>query len=159
MIRCDRRVWALLPLVVLIGLGISGCGENEPAAEPVQPTRIDPIPGTNLNYVVLSRQAANDLGIRTQRVRRVPAGATGSSAGSGAGALVVIPTTAVIYDPSGRSWTYVIAAERTYVRKAIVIDRIDGDRALLRRGPPAGTPVVTVGASELIGAEYGVGKE
>ena len=74
-------------------------------------------------------------------------------------ALTAIPLAAVIYDPKGRPWTYTIAGPRTYVRKAIVIDRISGDTVLLRSGPPVGTPVVIVGASELLGAEYGVGEE
>ena len=44
-----------------------------------------------------------------------------------------------------------------YLREPIEIDRIDGDNAVLTTGPEAGTPVVTVGASELWGFEHGVG--
>jgi len=42
---------------------------------------------------------------------------------------------------------------------AVRIGVRDGDEVLLRSGPPPGTPVVTVGAPELLGAEYGVGEE
>jgi hypothetical protein len=35
---------------------------------------------------------------------------------------------------------------------------VDGDTAVLTAGPPAGTEVVTGGASELSGAEVGVGE-
>ena len=36
----------------------------------------------------------------------------------------------------------------------VVIDHVDGDNAVLRSGPPAGTSVVTVGGAELLGTEY-----
>lgn len=35
---------------------------------------------------------------------------------------------------------------------------IDGDLAVLSHVPPAGTQIVTVGAAELFGTEFGVGK-
>src|SRR5680860_834761 len=44
-----------------------------------------------------------------------------------------------------------------FERAEISIESIDGDRVLLLEGPPAGTPVVVVGAAELFGAEFGVG--
>ena len=36
--------------------------------------------------------------------------------------------------------------------------RIDGDRAVLTRGPAPGALVVHVGGAELFGLEFGVGK-
>jgi hypothetical protein len=47
----------------------------------------------------------------------------------------------------------------SYVRRSIAIDHVEGDRAVLRDGPAPGTSVVTVGAPELLGIEYGVGEE
>jgi hypothetical protein len=44
----------------------------------------------------------------------------------------------------------------TFVPQEVVIARIDGDTAILTSGPAPGTEVVTVGAAELLGAEYGV---
>jgi hypothetical protein len=35
------------------------------------------------------------------------------------------------------------------------VDRITGDKVQLRTGPAAGTDVVTMGAAELFGAEFG----
>jgi hypothetical protein len=170
-----HRLWALAPLLIVLGLGLAGCARSQIAADPVPPTQLKLIPGTSLHYVTLSQQAMLDLGVRTQSVRRAPSSAAAASPSSAVtatpspgvtaaapahpGALTVMPLAAVIYDPQGRSWTYAIAAPRTFVRRAIVIDRIDGDEALLRSGPPVGTPVVTVGAPELLGAEYGVGEE
>jgi hypothetical protein len=63
----------------------------------------------------------------------------------------------VLYDPDGKTWVYKTTKPRTYIRHAITVDHIDGARAVLSKGPAAGTRVVTVGAQELFGAEHGVG--
>ncbi len=179
----SHRLWALAPLLIVAGLGLAGCARGHVAADTVDPTQLKPVPGTSLHYVTLTQQALLDVGIRTAPVRRAPTARTTASPSPAARAstspaatasptpaaspspaarlraLTAIPLAAVIYDPKGRPWTYTIAGPRTYVRKAIVIDRISGDTVLLRSGPPVGTPVVIVGASELLGAEYGVGEE
>lgn len=72
--------------------------------------------------------------------------------GSGAEHLVV-PYSAVYYDDEGLAWVYVESAPLTYERKRIEIERIQGDQAILKDGPPVGTNVVTIGASLLYGAE------
>jgi len=70
-----------------------------------------------------------------------------------------VPYAAVVYDSDGSTWAYIEAAPRTYVRRAIVVDSIVGGTAYLRSGPPVGTPVVVVGAPELLGAEYQIAGE
>jgi hypothetical protein len=61
---------------------------------------------------------------------------------------------AVLYDDNGVSWVYTSPESLTFVRQRVVIDHVDGDNAVLRSGPPPGTPVVTVGGAELLGTEY-----
>ena len=65
----------------------------------------------------------------------------------------VAPYGAVYYDGKGLPWVYVQTKPLTYERKRIVVDRIVGDDAVLKDGPPLGTQVVSVGASLLFGAE------
>lgn len=65
----------------------------------------------------------------------------------------VVPYSAVYYDASGAAWVYVNAKPLTYERQRIAVERVVGDRAVLSDGPPIGTPVVTVGAALLYGAE------
>jgi hypothetical protein len=113
-----------------------------------------PIKGTDLNRVVLTPEAAKRLGIKTEPVQEVPAPASGS--GEPAARSIAIPTGAVVYDKSGGTWAYTVIEPLTYVRQHIVSARIDGNLAILQSGPPPGTQVVTVGAAELLGAEYGV---
>ena len=50
-----------------------------------------------------------------------------------------------------------VAAHLNIWRVLIAAFVIDGDLAVLSHGPPSGTEVVTVGAAELFGAEFGIG--
>lgn len=180
MIGHRLRPPALALLLVVVGLGLGGCARATDATAP-QPAQVVPIPGTGLHRVTLTQGAMQDLGVQSQPVRTTATGRPATLAAMKPGttaavktaaanvkpgalrnssrALTVIPLTAVIYDPQGRSWTYVVTAPRSFIREAIVIDHTVGAKVFLRAGPPAGTPVVTLGAPELLGAEYGVGEE
>jgi hypothetical protein len=96
-------------------------------------------------------------------------------AGSGAPALVpvtpattapppppalrlVAPYSSLLYEPNGDAFTYANNAPLAYVHQPLTVDYITGDWAVLVAGPPPGTRVVTVGASELLGIEQGVGE-
>ncbi len=68
------------------------------------------------------------------------------------------PWNAVVHDINGGTWVYVETEPMTYRRSRIEVERVDRDRAVLKRGPKAGTLVVTDGAAELFGTEFGVGK-
>jgi multidrug efflux pump subunit AcrA (membrane-fusion protein) len=70
----------------------------------------------------------------------------------------VIPYAAVIYDTEGNTWVYTNPEPLVFVRQPIVIDYIEGDQAVLAEGIASGTQVVTIGSSELLGAELGVAK-
>jgi multidrug efflux pump subunit AcrA (membrane-fusion protein) len=92
----------------------------------------------------LTAEAARLLGVRTERVRS-----------EGAAGHTVIPHDAVLYDADGGTWTYTSPNPLVYQRADIRVARIDGVSAILTRGPPAGTRVVTAGATEIWGVEYG----
>lgn len=161
--------------LLVTSLSLAGCGDSLPTDTGDQPAQLQAIVGTDLHRVTLTELAVQELGIKTQKVRAVVATAALTATPSPQPSksaitpspqpskstirFTVIPITAVIYDAQGRSWTYTTPAPRTFTRKAIVIDHIAAGDVFLRSGPPAGTPVVTVGASELLGAEYGVGEE
>jgi biotin carboxyl carrier protein len=70
----------------------------------------------------------------------------------------VVPYAAVIYDLHGDTWAYTNPQPLTYIREHIGVEYIDGDLAVLSQGPIPGTQVVTVGAAELFGTEFGIGK-
>jgi len=76
----------------------------------------------------------------------------------GAAPALVVPRAAILVDVQGGRWVYVRRQPRTFARHAVQVAWVDGDDAVLERGPAAGTEVVTLGAAELFGAEFGQGK-
>jgi hypothetical protein len=69
----------------------------------------------------------------------------------------VVPYSAILYDLTGDTWVYTNPEPSVFVRERVDIERIDKDLAVLNTGPAAGTQVVTIGASELYGAESHAG--
>ena len=65
----------------------------------------------------------------------------------------IVPYGAVYYDGKGAAWAYVNPKPLTFERQSIRVERIVGDLAVLSEGPAVGTPIVTVGAAMLYGAE------
>jgi hypothetical protein len=134
---------ALLAGVSLAGTACGGGADDETG----QPAVIEHVKGSNAERVRLTAEAAKRIGIRTAAVR---------SAGTG---RLEIPYAALLYDPDGGTWTYTNPAPLVFQRHDIHVARIDGGSVLLSQGPPAGTRVVTEGATELWGVEYGGIKE
>lgn len=75
----------------------------------------------------------------------------------GQGVRAVVPFGALLYDVNGEAWVYTAVGPWTYRRDAVRVAYIDGDRAVLDEAPADGTEIVSVGAIELFGAEFGVG--
>lgn len=128
-------------LFVFAGLVLSACGPKAETTEKIAPSQLEPIDGTDLSRVILTEKAAERLGIET-------VSASGNE----------VPYAAVIYDIEGNTWIYTSPEPLTYVRVSIVIDRIEGDRAVLSESLVSDLNVVTVGVAELYGTETGVSK-
>jgi hypothetical protein len=131
--------------LVLAAVPVAGCAEVESAAvDGYQPAHVEELDGSELKRVTLTEEGARRTGLRTARVR---------PAGDGR----VVPYRALIYDGEGGAFVYTRAGgPLSFLRAKVTVDRIDGDRVVLADGPPAGTPVVTVGAAEVYGAELGI---
>jgi hypothetical protein len=136
-------------LVIGAAAVLAGCGTAAPTQAP--PALIKPVAGSQIPQLQLTEHAVQRLGIVTQPVRQTMT--------AGQPAHEAIPYSAVVYDTDGSTWTYVSTAARTYEREPITVTGIDGEVALLSSGPQAGTPVVTVGAAELLGTEYNISGE
>lgn len=76
----------------------------------------------------------------------------------GHGERSVLPWSAVIHDIYGGQWVYEQISERKFVRRRVEVEWVQGDQAVLRRGPVVGTKLVTAGAAELSGTEFGFAK-
>jgi hypothetical protein len=134
-----------LALVLVVGavstvFALSGRSETAAAAS-APPATVERV-AKGLNRITLSAEAARRIDVQT-----APATAENGS--------TVIPYAAVLYDPDGRTWTYTSSKPLVFIRKNITVDRIEADRAILTKGLAPGTAVVTVGADELWGVEYG----
>ena len=127
---------------LLLTLLLAACGGSADEGASDSPAAVEQIKGTELNRITLTAEAAERLGVQTAAARSN-------------GRRTVIPYAAVLYDPDGRTWTYTSPRQLVFVRKDISVDRIDGESAILTAGPSAGVQVVTVGADELWGVEYG----
>ncbi|MDZ4858118.1 MAG: efflux RND transporter periplasmic adaptor subunit [Candidatus Hydrogenedentes bacterium] len=71
------------------------------------------------------------------------------------GQQLTVPSNAILYDIFGGAWVYVQSEERTYRRERVDILYTSDGMAVLTEGPQEGTRVVTDGAAELFGAEFG----
>jgi RND family efflux transporter MFP subunit len=68
---------------------------------------------------------------------------------------LVVPWAAIIHDINGGQWVYEKRSPQTYARRRVEVARVAGNQAILARGPQPGTLVVTDGAAELFGTEFG----
>jgi RND family efflux transporter MFP subunit len=68
---------------------------------------------------------------------------------------LAVPRSALIYDALGGSWVYQNIAPHAYSRHRVFVDRVVGDLAALGSDLKPGTKVVSQGAAELYGAEFG----
>lgn len=118
------------------------------AADPIAaPPSADPLAATvDLFYALPSASQLRP----GERVRVSIAGTAPASA-------LAVPWSAVITDVHGGEWVYEVTAPGSYVRRRVAVLRVEGDRALLTRGPREGATVVAVGVAELYGTEFGAG--
>jgi len=71
---------------------------------------------------------------------------------------LVAPWSAVLHDFHGGTWVYEEIAPQTFVRRRVHVRHASGAEAILADGLAPGTLVVTDGAAELFGTEFGFGK-
>jgi membrane fusion protein, heavy metal efflux system len=70
----------------------------------------------------------------------------------------VVPWSAVVHDINGGTWVYEKTAEHTYVRRRVQVRYVVDEMAMMDGGPAAGAKIVTAGAVELFGTEFGFAK-
>lgn len=148
--RSDLGVRPLLAgaMLAFLGLSLSACSEIEtetPAG--YEPATLQAVKGRDdLKRVTLTAEGARRIGLETAEV-------------DGTGRQKTVPYAALIYEPEGDVYVYAGAGRRSYLREEVEVRRIDGNRALLSRGPPTGATVVTVGAAEVYGAELEIASQ
>jgi RND family efflux transporter MFP subunit len=71
---------------------------------------------------------------------------------------LVVPWSAIMHDVHGGTWLYEQVEGHTYVRRRVQVRYVSGNSAVLKEGPKKGTKVVSAGAVELFGTEFGFAK-
>ncbi|WP_416908032.1 MAG: efflux RND transporter periplasmic adaptor subunit [Polymorphobacter sp.] len=118
------------------------------AARPVQgPATATPAAASVDLYYAPAARAELLLGERVL-VDLAEQGAAGATA-------LDVAASAILTDINGGEWVYVETDRRTYERRRVEVTRIMGGRAVLARGLELGAKVVTAGAAELFGTEFG----
>ncbi|WP_293393166.1 hypothetical protein [Nevskia sp.] len=70
---------------------------------------------------------------------------------------LLLPVSAIVRDIDGGEWVYRVIAPGQYRRARIEVAHRDAGQALLSRGLADGDEVVSTGAAELFGSEFGAG--
>lgn len=115
----------------------------------VDPASVEEV-SADLWRIELTPKAAERTGLETTEVVMEDI--------DGNGDRLMLPYSSIMYHYDGSTWTYTNPEPLTYVRAPIEIDYIDDGMVVLAAGPPEGTVVVSVGAAELYGVEFGIGK-
>lgn len=147
--RSIRLAGAAAALATIVTAGCAGPVE-EAKHKTKEPYAVDKYADTGLTRVRLTAKAAERLAVLTAPVSEI-------RLASGA-MRKVIPYAAIIYDTRGDTWTYTSPEPLVYVRQSITVDYIEDGHVYLTAGPNIGMPVVTAGAAELYGIEFGLGK-
>lgn len=161
LVRLDT-VWVRVPLYVgesdeidpraparIVGLGDPAEAEGLLARPVPAPPSADASTAAVDLYFALSNQAHGLRPGQRVGVRLTRRGETDS---------LVVPRASLLHDAYGGSWVYEARAEGVYVRRRVAVADLVDAYVVLSQGPPPGTRVVTDGAAELFGTEFGAGK-
>jgi len=158
------RVWVRVPLyagdvrtivrgeAIVSTLGDARGGARSWRAAPVAaPRRGDP----DAASVDLYYEVATGGALRSGERVSVSLPVAGAAA---ARRVLAVPLAAIVYDIYGGTWTYVAKDSLHVVRTRVELGEIVDGRAVVVRGLTPGMRVVTAGAAELFGTEFGPGK-
>ena len=155
-----RHLWVVLGLIAAV-LPLAACQPSNAASgekAKVEPATIEKIKDkdgkdTEISRLTLTAKAAERLDIKTAAVTEEQKEWAGKTS-----LRKVVPYSAVLYDATGAAWVYTNPSNLVYVRQRITVDYVERGVAVLSDGPATGVKVVTLGASLLLGTEFGVGE-
>ena len=144
--RMSKFAW--LGPVVAGAILVGGCAAAPAVAKKEAPATVEKL-ADGLNKLSVTQKATERLGMELSAVQATTVNGQ---------RRLTVPYGAVIYDKDGGIWAYTVQEPRVFVRQKLTIEAIEGPTVILSAGPPAGTQVVSVGAAELFGLEFGIGK-
>ena len=139
--------------LVIIGGLTAGCSDEGGTYKKISPAKVEKIDGSKLKRITLTPESMIRIDLKTAVVREMQVQVNGKSSV----VRKVVPYGSLIYDEYGKTWVYARTNERSFERKAVQIDYIEGNNVVLNDGPPQKTEIATSGAAELYGVEGGIG--
>lgn len=141
------QVLIRLIFVVAMALVVGGCTKTGAAPKAETPKRemVGKADAAGIKRITLKDVETQRLGIEFAEVTK-------------SGERLTMPYNALLYDPSGGEWAFASAEKNVYARTPLKVEAIEADKVYLAKGPAVGTKLVTNGAAELYGIEFGVGK-
>ena len=134
-------------------LADSPSGQGRKAKPVAAPPSADPAASTVDLYFELSNRGGQGNGFLRPGER-----VTVRLALIGAQESLTVPWSAVLHDANGGAWVYENIAPQVYTRRRVDVAHVANALAVLNRGPAPGARIVTTGALELFGTEFGAGK-
>ncbi|NNC74954.1 MAG: hypothetical protein HKN93_05520 [Acidimicrobiia bacterium] len=131
--------------LVFASLTLVSCGDPTEGASGEPPVIVEAIDDSEISRLQLSDSAATRLDIQLGTVEQAETG-------------LVVPSAAIIIDPTGTYWVYTSPEPLVFIRHELEEVYEASQQAFFESGPPEGTPVVVIGVPELYGAEFGIGK-
>ncbi|MFI8914681.1 efflux RND transporter permease subunit [Streptomyces sp. NPDC053513] len=155
--RLGRRRWvaglSAAGLLLAGGASLSACADSQSSAAPAAehdeepPAEIEKVPEGRIPRLTLAEDTVARLHITMEPLRQAPLDGAGPP-------QTLIPLKAVVYDPEGKTFAFTSPKPFVYLRTPVELGRFGKDDAVVKSGLVKGTPVVTVGAAELLGIEY-----
>ena len=141
--RVNRSAaWAVIAVAAVLA-ALTGCSATSASNEPLTARMARTGPHGALS-VVLTPLGAQRVGVQTAAIATGGRGQT------------VVPYSALLYQPDGRSVVYTVTGPLTYTLAPVSVASMQGSQVYLT-GLTPGTRVVTVGGEELLGVQDGVG--
>ena len=146
MIALSSRLCAKVCIVAAATLALHGCsGKSEASRSPAPKHAAVVDVGEGISRITLSTEAVKRLRLEFVSPTKH-------------GEKLTLPYKAMLYDANGKEWVYVSESPTTFKRMAMTVSTVDGDTVHYTAGPQPEQQVVTWGAAELFGIEFGVGK-
>ena len=145
-----QRIAFLIILFLVFILIFSCTGNYSKSVEKQEHVEIIHDSGSDIATVILSERAIERLDLTTDKVREI-------NKPDQVEPIKVVPYSSILYFPKGETWVYRSTGDRSFKRFKVVVDYIEGDKAILKEGPEIGTIIVDQAVAELYGSEFELG--
>lgn len=145
----QRRLPLAAAVCAAVLLALPACAQSSavtPVSAAEAPAKVEKNATTGIAKLTLTEHGLVRIDLKTEPVA------------AGAGTDLLLPYASLLYDASGKTWVYTNPAPRVFERRAVAVSKVEAGVVTASEGPAVGTPVVTVGAVELFGAEFNTGK-